>query len=193
MTMTNSEEGSGAMISGHSTFKPSFLQTCFLIKKWDGWMVICHVLQCQPPLLIASCRGCLLCRPQLSPSPSCDRKRSGVGRAYGSLFWALCALWGSSLWLMGAFLWAIFKICMPICSLEWWQFYNDGFFAFLKMQYVTLFLAEKWVATLVEANTEGCHSLMDGADVGKELVSILNFHYLISDFLFWITDLRAEC
>lgn len=53
---------------------------------------------------------------------------------------------------MSAFLWAIFKICVLICSLEWWQFYNDGFFAFLKIQYVTLFLAEKWVAALVEAN-----------------------------------------
>lgn len=45
------------------------------------------------------------------------------------------------------------------------------------------FFKEKWVVTLVKANMIGYYSLMDGADVLKELVNILNFHYLISDLL----------
>lgn len=39
------------------------------------------------------------------------------------------------------------------------------------------------MVTLVKANMIGYYSLMDGADVLKELVNILNFHYLISDLL----------
>lgn len=99
--------GAGAMLSGHSTFKPSFLQTCFLIKKWDGWMVICHVLQWQPPLLIASCRGCVLCHPQPSPSPSCDRKPSGVGGHMG-----LCS--------------ELFVLCEGVLS-DWWVLFCELF------------------------------------------------------------------
>lgn len=85
------------------------------------------------------------------------------------------------------------KSVCPFVSLNSDSFTTTGSLPSWKYNMSPFFLAEKWVATLVKANTEGCYSLMDGADVWKELVNILNFHYLVSDFLFWIMCLRVEC
>lgn len=156
-------------------------------------------LSCPPVLTISSdCKllGLPVVLPQPSPSPSCDRKLSGVSQHMGlcSGLFVLCEGVLPDWWVL--FCELFLKSVCPFVSLNGDSFTKTGSPPSW-IQYVTssffFFLGDVGGHFSESKHTVGCYSLMDGADVLKELVNILNFHYLISDLLLWITCLRVEC